>query len=776
MAAGERVTRLRTALAVSESERKNPEVLRWAWAGVYLILGFLMSGARILGDGAPFGIALTACAGAGTGGVACLVGAVLGYFVTGGIAWGVKYAAAAVLVFTVSFVFQDSGLFEKPFFAPVSAAAVTAATGFLGAFTARQGGVPVTAALGVETVMAFGGCYVFAEALHGGVPATETGETRRGVSVMLTIACCLTAVARVCIFGDISVGRIMAVTVLMSCAAKGGALSGAAVGTALGAAMDFSGTGVPFYTMTYAFSAMISGVFSKRGRLVSVLTFIAADAAAVCCAWSAGIHTSPLFETFCASVIFMLLPSSAMNDLGAALSPTQRGAGESGLRRYAAKHVASLSEAYGELFETVRQSVCSEENDGDMSKVFDRAADAVCVGCRSKERCWVKEYQDTLSAMNDATAAMRARGTLEAEDLPEHFRARCENPEAFAAAVNGELRARACRMMYRDMLSQNRMAAWGQYGDISDILKKIARELGSVNGSDPLAERRLIRYLRSMDIDADTAVFRDAGGRLRAVVESGQLSALTDDPDYLDKLSGVLGVRLCRPRDEKAGSGKLTVMQAEPLAVSVGIAAMKKKGEKVSGDRGTYFKTDGGVLCVILSDGMGCGGEAARESSQCVEILEKFLRAGVDPAVAMKILNSVLLLKSGGDWGFVTVDLMCVNLFTGETCFYKYGAAPSYVKSGRTIKRIRGEAMAAGLAAGDGAAPDTVRMRLRPGNTALIASDGVSGDDDGWLRELLQAEEEDMKTLARLAVNRAGEKYGGGDDMTVLAVKVETRA
>ena len=122
----------------------------------------------------------------------------------------------------------------------------------------------------------------------------------------------------------------------------------------------------------------------------------------------------------------------------------------------------------------------------------------------------------------------------------------------------------------------------------------------------------------------------------------------------------------------------MTLLEAEPLAVSVGIAAMKKKGENVSGDRGTYFKTDAGVLCVILSDGMGSGEDAAVESREAVEILERFLRSGVDPATAMKILNSVMLLRHGDEWGYATVDLMCVDLFTGGTCFYKYGAAPSY--------------------------------------------------------------------------------------------------
>ena len=211
--------------------------------------------------------------------------------------------------------------------------------------------------------------------------------------------------------------------------------------------------------------------------------------------------------------------------------------------------------------------------------------------------------------------------------------------------------------------------------------------------------------------------------------------------------------------------------------MSVGIAALKKKGERVSGDRGSYFKTDAGVLCVLLADGMGAGEEAARDSARVVSILEKFLRSGADPAAAMKILNSVLLLRGGENWGFATVDLMCVDLFTGETCFYKYGAAPSYVKNGRQIRRVKGESLAAGLASQEGAAPDVVRLRLQPGSTALIASDGVIADtDDSWLKSILGEEQTDMKGLARGVLRAAEELYGAGDDMTVLAVRVEERA
>ena len=143
----------------------------------------------------------------------------------------------------------------------------------------------------------------------------------------------------------------------------------------------------------------------------------------------------------------------------------------------------------------------------------------------------------------------------------------------------------------------------------------------------------------------------------------------------------------------------------------------------------------------------------------------------------MKMLNSVMLLKNGESWGFAAVDLMCVDLFTGHTGFYKYGAAPSYIRTGKTVRRVRGRTMAAGVLAGEGEAPDVVRMRLRPGGVALIASDGVvSDEDDGWLREMLQNYEGgDTRSLARDVIRQAGERFGYSDDMTVLAVRVEER-
>ena len=735
-----------------------------------------MASARVLDSAAPFGMALVACAGPGAAGVSALLGAALGYLVGGGLEWGIRYIAASVLVYTVAYIAHELPVYRKALFMPTVAGAVMALTGYLGSFAygAAQG-LPLWAALFLETALAFGGAYFFREALSGALQTTETEELRHSVALMVLAACLLMPLARLAVLDTVSVGRLLALLLVMASAMKGGLLTGAAVGTVLGLAVDISRTGAPFFTMAYSFCGLLSGVFGRHGRFLFTLSFLLANALAVVCAWDQTIYLSALLECFCASVLFMLLPASVLEQAGVVLQSAERGSGGSGLRRFVAGRVARLSEAYGELIRVGQEGLTEQDNDEDVGRIFDRAADAACVSCRDRERCWSANYMDTLAALSDAAKAMREHGSLAEEDLPERFRESCLHLPAFVSAVNGELRAAAHRRQLRARLAENESVAWDQYAYISQVLGQVARELGSINGPEPLAERRLLRYLRSLEIDAEAAVYRDAGGRLRVVIESGRLSPLTRQENYLEKLSSVVGARLCRPEGQE-GSSRLTLLEAEPLAVSVGIAAVKKDGEKVSGDRGSWFKTDAGVLCVILADGMGAGDEAARDAAQVVEILEKFLRCGTDPAVAMKILNAAMLLRGGDSWGFATVDLMCVDLFSGETCFYKYGAAPSYVKSGRSVRRIRGESLAVGLAPSGGTAPDLVRLALRPGTTAVIATDGVIPEtDDAWIRELLTGDFGDMKGLARTVLREAEKRYGAVDDMTAIALRLEER-
>ena len=758
-------------------DRQHSETwLRAARGALLAVLAFVLSLVRCPGDCSPFALALTAACGAGLNGLAALLGAAAGYVFVGGLGWGVRYLAGCVLCFTTAYVFREFPFGRKSFFMPLAAALITALTAFLGSFSLSGLSSPDAATLLLESVLAFSSVWFFRTALHRQTELSENADIRRSISQTVLGACVLMAFVPLKLFGVLSVGRALSLIVLMASAVKGGMLTGAAAGTILGLAMGLASGGSSFYAMSYAFAGLLAGVFSRYSRLIFTLSFVLASALSLLCVWSESSGSAPLFETFAASIIFFLLPGRFLGAIGMLLQAGEHGGGERDLRRFVAAKLRALGEAYGELYGVVERSLSEDANDEDIARVFDRAADRVCLHCTNKNRCWNAEYIDTLAALNDATEAMRQNGSLSAEDIPGFFRARCTALGAFVGAVNGELRALHYRRELKAQLAENRSAAWGQYGDVSRLLGAAADELGSVNGSDVLAEQRLGRYLRSLEIDAEVSVYRDSRGRLRASMESGSLAPLFKQTSYLDTLSEILGVRVCLPQGAESSGARLTVLEAEPLAVSVGIASLKKRGERVNGDKGSYFKTDAGVLCVILSDGMGSGSEAARDSAEVVAILEKLLRAGADGAAAMKLLNSALLLRGGENWGFATADLMCVDLFSGETCFYKYGAAPSYVCSGKRVRQIRGDSLAPGLTLGGGSAPDVVRMNLSPGSTAIIASDGVvrQGEDE-WVKNMLLRGIDDMKALAKATLREAERLYGAGDDMTVVTVRVEER-
>lgn len=751
----------------------KPALVMAAKYGGSFLLGLSMGAGRLFSGCGPFGIAVAGTMGTDLPGLLCLAGTLCGYLIAGGFLAAVRYMAAALLVFTAALVFRAVKLSRTSWFMPGATLLFTVLTGLLYRADLSPA-VPWALRLLTEGVLSAACSGAFAAALSVKKDRTETEENRRRVCMAALGACALMSLTDLGLWQAVYVGPFLSLLVVMLAAFGGGPMLGCAVGAAFGLAMDLAAEPMLFRSAAYAFAALGAGAFARRGRLVFSLVFCTANALAVLFSWSASPHISALYECFAAVVVFMLLPSLVVNPV-CALLRMDSGRGEAAFRRYQAARLERMSEAFRRLYEVVSVTASPEGPDLDVDAVFDRASDAVCHSCGNKELCWQMEYMETLEALRQAAGPMDERGSLRREDLPEAFCLRCQRMDEFVNAVNTELRCILYRQQYRARLREAKTAAYGQFADLSRVMHSAARELCGPAGPDPQAERRLDRFMKGINMDGSCSVFRDSRGRMRVMIEGPNAAALAEEPDYLEKLSGVLEVRLCRLADGE--KDRLLFIQAEPLAASVGIAAMKKDGESISGDRSSYFKTDAGLLCVILSDGMGCGARAAVESSAAVKILEEFLRAGVEPETAMRLLNAVELLKNGDDWSYATVDLCCVDLFTGQTCFYKYGAAPSYVKTGRAIRRVKGRSLAAGMAAGEGSAPDVIKMRLRPGHVALIASDGVMAEDaDQWLRDILaQSDGKEMKLLARQALQAALSRFGNSDDMTAMAIRVEER-
>ena len=144
--------------------------------GIYMLMGLTMSWARVMGSGAPFGMAMVACSGPGISGVFALCGASAGYLLSGGLDWGIRYVAASVLVYTVAFVFHEMDMYKSVYFMPAASALVMGLTGFLGSFSLSGASMPLAAELFLEITLAFGCTYFFREALSNELCTSETAE------------------------------------------------------------------------------------------------------------------------------------------------------------------------------------------------------------------------------------------------------------------------------------------------------------------------------------------------------------------------------------------------------------------------------------------------------------------------------------------------------------------------------------------------------------------------------------------------------------------------
>lgn len=768
----------RGAIALRKADRAR--AAEWA---VRFAIAFVLSGSEIFGGIAPFAVGFTAAAGSTSGSIASMLGAMCGYLLSGSFFWAIKYVCITVIVCTTTVVFRDTAVYRSSWFMPAAASFITACITLVTAIEAGWS-LPSVAMLVTDTVLAGGCAFFYKIALSpwsGRLNLEHGSEIIHTVSILILISTLLLSLAQLNIFGIISVGRTMATLIIFLAAFKGGVGMGCATGISVGLAMDAASSAAlpgapPIFCMAYGLAGMISGIFSKQSRFVFAVSYILVDA--IVAAVSIGHAGVPaiLYEVFIASVIFMVLPPSFMTKLSVLLPGTGSGQGVIKAREYTKSRVDQTALAFRDLYETVQTAVGSGGNDSDIAAVFDKAADSICLNCSKTAKCWHLDYQTTVDAMNNATPAMLERGSLLESDLPEHFQKTCINLPEYINTANNELKSLLYRRQYKKRLKENQSAAFNQYSDISAILSGISDELGTGTSFEPELESRLRKYLRSLSIQAETAVFRDRSGRLHAEIFGANFNALKKIPDYLEKLSAVFSVRLCAV-DSATEPDRIFLLEAEPLSASVGISCKKKNEKEPSGDRGAYFKTDEGILYVILSDGMGTGDHAARYSGDAVRILERFLRSGVVPETAVRMLNDLMLLKNEDDTGCATVDLVCINLFTGSARMFKYGAAPSYLRHGRSVRRIKGKSLAAGLGVPPHDAPDQLKMELKPGSAAVIVSDGVTaGNDDAWLCEAIaKFEGDEPKVLASEIIETAIAKNGTEDDMTVITIFVAER-
>jgi stage II sporulation protein E len=188
--------------------------------------------------------------------------------------------------------------------------------------------------------------------------------------------------------------------------------------------------------------------------------------------------------------------------------------------------------------------------------------------------------------------------------------------------------------------------------------------------------------------------------------------------------------------NSNTGVCTIKLVEEETFKVITGVARIAKNEKGVSGDNYTFLNTGDGKYISALSDGMGTGHKACVQSKATINLIEQFMESGFDKDTTVKLINSILVLRSNDDC-FATIDLSAIDLYEGEVEFVKVGAAPTFIKRSDCVEIVRTASLPAGILSD--IEIELIHKKVGNGDFMIMLSDGVI--------DSFQAEDDCIKTV-----------------------------
>ncbi len=337
--------------------------------------------------------------------------------------------------------------------------------------------------------------------------------------------------------------------------------------------------------------------------------------------------------------------------------------------------------------------------------------------------------------------------------------------------------------LWEQKMSLNREGCAVQLDTFAQMIQHSTHELDASIFEDEHLEKKLKTRLAKMGVKLLSTVFLVAeSGRYEIHVTvkaaKGQCVETRELTRVISKCTG----RLMLPdKNEKVTVGNeyctIVCVESPEFHTLQGIAKIGKDCEKISGDNFSMIELPGGKQGAILSDGMGAGESANRESAMVVEVLEELLEAGFPKETAFQMLNTALVIGRE-EIRFSTVDMSFFDLYTGKCELVKAGASTTFIKRGDKVEGIRSTSLPLGVVAK--LELDKVELELQDGDMLIMVTDGVMdalpvGEQDMLMKMIIEGTSlQNPKELAHHILEQVLECSGEVplDDMTVLVVGI----
>lgn len=706
-----------------------------------LLCGILVSRGAVLGSLAPFGASFAAAVPRKYL-LSSLLGTAFGYVLLKP-SDSFRYLAVVAAIGGLRWLLGDLDKVTKSkVFAPLVAFVPIFATGVSLLFVSTST-LTTFADCVTEAVIAGAAAYFISTALHlaGDNRSFEVFSQQETASVVMS-GCILILAFGSIAWQNISLGRIIAMLVILLCSRYGSVTGGAISGISTGAIFSIASRENGYICGGFAFGGLMAGLFSQLGKLGCAIAFVISNGV-MCLAFGSqfGTPSGVLVESLAASAVFMVLPKEVGN---------------------VKNDVSKVSEKMKKLYSPTFDAVC------------EGTRNEVCETCGLKMYCYEHKGGVTRDDFARLEEYLESNGTIGERDVEKSFVKNCCKKGEIARSMNANYREYQSALEAQQRITDVRSVVAGQFSGIGDILHDLADEFRNTMRCDNESAQRIISALTSLGAIVEECIcLVSNGGRMSVELTLSNKSEKLSKGEVMREISRCCGRRFDLPTISREGNRiRIAMCEMPVFDVEIGSDQHTADNGKLCGDCINYFNDGFGKTYALVCDGMGTGGRAAVDGNMAASVMTRLLRAGLSADSCLQIVNSALMVKSE-DESLSTVDVTSVDLYTGKTTFKKAGAPVTFVKKNGRVTVCEMPSLPAGILNGIKFSTDTVN--LTTGDMIVMVSDGVITGDDKWLEKLIRTwNEGSTQDLAKAVVDEAVKhrKADREDDVTAVAIRI----
>lgn len=443
-----------------------------------------------------------------------------------------------------------------------------------------------------------------------------------------------------------------------------------------------------------------------------------------------------------------------------------------------ADSLKQLSRTFLDL-EEKKKAFSNEE----VENMFSRVREKVCGKCEKCGWCWGENFVHTYQMGYEILSAVDQYGNELNTEVKRKLMQRCIMAPRFLREMLSGFHDARQNIIWVNRMARSRESCAIQMDTFADMIRNTTKELENSIFTDDRLERRIISALRKKGMRVlYTHFFMNTEGKyeIHVTVRSmGKQKAAVKE--VVRAVTEAAGRKFVLPCDSArmVGQEYMTVvcMEGPSFYTMQGTARIGKGCSQISGDNFSLMEIPGGRQVAALSDGMGSGEEACRESTMVIELLEELLSTGFPEKTAIQMINTTLVMGRE-EIHYSTVDMTVFDLYTGECEIIKAGASSTFIKKKDCVEHLSSSSLPIGVV--NRIEVDSVRRTLENGDFVIMVTDGVLdalpvGEQDILLETIIQGSDIcNPKEMAHHVLEQVLAWTGREpeDDMTVLVVGI----